>query len=122
MQERWPILGHAGDNKADGAPARPWLTLMTLCTAVLIAQLDTSVVNLAVQPIGEEFHASVSAAKLGAARRLRVRPRDPCRACRRRRSVGSSCCGLDRVEGQHQPSLVFCGQFADGLPWTERNA
>jgi hypothetical protein len=30
------------------ASTRRWLTLLTLCTAVLIAQLDTSVVNLAV--------------------------------------------------------------------------
>jgi EmrB/QacA subfamily drug resistance transporter len=37
------------------------LTLMTLCTAMLIAQLDTSVVNLASRPIGAEFHARVSA-------------------------------------------------------------
>jgi DHA2 family methylenomycin A resistance protein-like MFS transporter len=37
------------------------LTLMTLCTAMLIAQLDTSVVNLATKPIGAEFHARVSA-------------------------------------------------------------
>lgn len=35
------------------APA--WLTLATLCTAVLIAQIDTSVVNLAVRPIGQHF-------------------------------------------------------------------
>jgi DHA2 family methylenomycin A resistance protein-like MFS transporter len=38
---------------------RRWLTLLTLCTAVLIAQLDTSVVNLAVRPIGDDFHAGV---------------------------------------------------------------
>src|SRR4051812_43104944 len=37
------------------------LTLATLCTAMLIAQLDTSVVNLATRPIGAEFQASVSA-------------------------------------------------------------
>jgi EmrB/QacA subfamily drug resistance transporter len=37
------------------------LALMTLCTAMLIAQLDTSVVNLATRPIGAEFQASVSA-------------------------------------------------------------
>jgi MFS transporter, DHA2 family, methylenomycin A resistance protein len=40
---------------------RRWLTLLTLCTAVLIAQLDTSVVNLAVRPIGDYFHAGVGA-------------------------------------------------------------
>jgi len=37
------------------------LTLATLCMAVLIAQLDTSVVNLATKPIGAEFQASISA-------------------------------------------------------------
>ena len=37
------------------------LTLMTLCTAMLIAQLDTSVVNLATKPIAAAFQAPVSA-------------------------------------------------------------
>ena len=37
------------------------LTLATLCAAMLIAQLDTSVVNLATRPIGAEFNAPVSA-------------------------------------------------------------
>jgi DHA2 family methylenomycin A resistance protein-like MFS transporter len=41
--------------------ARRWLSLLTLCTAVLIAQVDTSVVNLAVRPIGEHFQAAVGA-------------------------------------------------------------
>jgi DHA2 family methylenomycin A resistance protein-like MFS transporter len=35
------------------------LALATLCTAVLIAQVDTSVVNLAVHPIGAYFKAGV---------------------------------------------------------------
>lgn len=35
------------------------LMLVTLCIAVLIAQVDTSVVNLAVQPIGRYFDAGV---------------------------------------------------------------
>ncbi len=42
-------------------PARERLVLLTLCLGVLIAQLDTSVVNLAIQPIGHAFHASVGA-------------------------------------------------------------
>ena len=45
------------------APARPvrnYLTLPILCAAVLVAQIDTSVVNLATRPIGEHFGASVS--------------------------------------------------------------
>jgi EmrB/QacA subfamily drug resistance transporter len=37
------------------------LALATLCLAVLIAQLDTSVVNLALRPIGRYFEAGVSA-------------------------------------------------------------
>jgi MFS transporter, DHA2 family, methylenomycin A resistance protein len=47
---------------ATTAPAkRHWLTLPTLCAAVLIAQIDTSVVNLATRPIGEYFNAPVDA-------------------------------------------------------------
>jgi EmrB/QacA subfamily drug resistance transporter len=38
---------------------RGW-ALVTLCIAVLVAQLDTAVVNLALRPIGEHFHAPVS--------------------------------------------------------------
>lgn len=40
---------------------RRWLTLATLCTAVLIAQVDTSVVNLGIRPIGQYFHAEIGA-------------------------------------------------------------
>lgn len=36
------------------------LTLVTLCLAVLVAQVDTAVVNLATKPIGAYFHASIS--------------------------------------------------------------
>ena len=39
---------------------RRWLTLVTLCMGVLIAQIDTSVVNLATHPIGIYFSASVA--------------------------------------------------------------
>lgn len=46
---------------ASVSKARRWLTLVTLCAAVLIAQVDTSVVNLAVRPIGEHFRARVGA-------------------------------------------------------------
>jgi EmrB/QacA subfamily drug resistance transporter len=38
-----------------------WLTLTALCLAVLIAQIDTSVVNLAVRPIGTYFRADIAA-------------------------------------------------------------
>lgn len=37
------------------------LALATLCLAVLIAQVDTAVVNLAVRPIGEAFSAGIGA-------------------------------------------------------------
>lgn len=37
------------------------MTLTTLCLAVLVATLDTGVVNLAVRPIGEYFHSQVGA-------------------------------------------------------------
>jgi MFS transporter, DHA2 family, methylenomycin A resistance protein len=40
---------------------RHWLILPTLCAAVLIAQIDTSVVNLATRPIGGYFGAGVVA-------------------------------------------------------------
>lgn len=36
------------------------LTLVTLCMAVLIVQLDTTVVNLVMSPIGQYFHAAIS--------------------------------------------------------------
>ena len=53
----------AGTRDSAAAPlhARRSLALMTLCLAVLIAQLDTSVVNLAVRPIGEYFKAEIAA-------------------------------------------------------------
>jgi DHA2 family methylenomycin A resistance protein-like MFS transporter len=37
------------------------LVLVTMCLGVLVAQLDSSVVNLAVKRIGGEFHAGISA-------------------------------------------------------------
>lgn len=37
------------------------LTLLTLCFAVLVAQVDMAVVNLATRPIGAYFHAGVGA-------------------------------------------------------------
>ena len=43
------------------APRRAGLALLTLCLAVLIAQVDTAVVNLAVRPIGAYFRAGVGA-------------------------------------------------------------
>jgi MFS family permease len=43
------------------APARSRVILLTLCLGMLVAQIDTSVVNLAIQPIGAALHAPVSA-------------------------------------------------------------
>ncbi len=44
---------------AEAQPKRQWLTLPTLCAAVLIAQIDTAVVNLATRPIGDHFNAAI---------------------------------------------------------------
>ncbi len=57
---------HIIDTKPDrDAPARQHprerLVLLTLCLGVLVAQLDTSVVNLATEPLGRAFGASVTA-------------------------------------------------------------
>lgn len=40
---------------------RRGVTLVTLCIAVLVAQVDTAVVNLATHAIGAYFHAGVGA-------------------------------------------------------------
>lgn len=40
---------------------RPGLTLATLCLAVLVAQIDTAVVNLANRSIGDDLHVGVGA-------------------------------------------------------------
>ena len=52
---------HRDTVRSDDArrPTWPRLALATLCTAVLIAQLDTSVVNLGVRPIGQSFRVGV---------------------------------------------------------------
>lgn len=42
-------------------PARSGPILFTLCLAVMCAQVDTSVVNLAVRPVAEDFGAGVGA-------------------------------------------------------------
>ncbi|MBV9288854.1 MAG: hypothetical protein JO288_13720, partial [Hyphomicrobiales bacterium] len=48
-------------SSAPGRAARNLLTLPVLCAAVLVAQLDTSVANLAIHPIGRHFAADMSA-------------------------------------------------------------
>src|SRR5215470_8939071 len=50
-----------GKQRTDAWRDPRWLTLTALCLAVLIAQIDTSVVNLAVRPIGMYFHADIAA-------------------------------------------------------------
>lgn len=47
------------DTRSD-TDRRGWM-LLTLCLGVLVAQVDTSVVNLAMQPIGAAFDAPVAA-------------------------------------------------------------
>ena len=54
-------LGAAPSRTGQSRQNRRWLTLLTFCTAVLITQVDTSVVNLAVRPIGNDYHAGVGA-------------------------------------------------------------
>jgi EmrB/QacA subfamily drug resistance transporter len=52
--------GHVADHAAH-AVKRRGVTLLTLCIAVLVAQVDTAVVNLATRAIGQYFHAGVGA-------------------------------------------------------------
>jgi DHA2 family methylenomycin A resistance protein-like MFS transporter len=57
-----PLSSDTGsDSTARNQSNRRWLTLLTLSIAVLVAQIDTSVVNLAVRPIGDYFQAGVGA-------------------------------------------------------------
>lgn len=53
-----PILDGAA--RPEAARVRHAVVLVAMCLAVLIAQVDTSVVNLAMQPIGADFRASVA--------------------------------------------------------------
>ena len=70
MSDKVPDLGHcrrptvetrARTPKNDPRRASRRLTLAAVCLAVLIAQIDTSVVNLAVRPIGTYFRADIAA-------------------------------------------------------------
>ncbi|HDR9587987.1 TPA: MFS transporter [Burkholderia stabilis] len=60
-----PTIRNAPTGKAIAAdavePARHRLVLPALCIAVLIAQIDTAIVNLATEPIGAAFGARVGA-------------------------------------------------------------
>lgn len=54
--------GTAAMSNSDGADARRrWLTLTTLCLAVLVAQLDTGVIYLATRAIGDDLNAGINA-------------------------------------------------------------
>ncbi|MDR8030717.1 MFS transporter [Burkholderia cenocepacia] len=53
-------MAHTGE-LANHALERRGVTLLTLCIAVLVAQVDTAVVNLATRAIGAYFHAGVGA-------------------------------------------------------------
>ena len=53
-------MHHPIVDTSDATRGRRGLVLLALCLGVLVAQLDTSVVNLAIQPIGAAFHASVA--------------------------------------------------------------
>src|SRR3546814_6676946 len=55
-----PALPPVPDDSPTPCP-RQRLTLATLCLAVLIAQIDTAVVNLAVEPIRASFQAGITA-------------------------------------------------------------
>lgn len=51
-------MSNAAMSNSDGADARRrWLTLTTLCLAVLVAKLDTGVVYLATRAIGDDLNA-----------------------------------------------------------------
>ncbi|WP_322083405.1 MFS transporter [Burkholderia sp. BCC1972] len=56
-------MAHPGELAAlaERIVKRRGLTLLTLCIAVLVAQVDTAVVNLATRAIGDYFHAGVGA-------------------------------------------------------------
>ena len=63
MQDHTPLKPRVpgeADNPAYQINDRRWLTLVTLCIAVLIAQVDTSIVNLGIHPIGVYFTAGVA--------------------------------------------------------------
>jgi MFS transporter, DHA2 family, methylenomycin A resistance protein len=60
MQSGRDAIEYRVERKHDSDKPGRRLALLTLCLAVLIAQLDSSVVNLAVAPIGQYFGAGVA--------------------------------------------------------------
>ncbi|HEY1721826.1 MAG TPA: MFS transporter [Magnetospirillaceae bacterium] len=59
MNQMGPVPANSDAIDRSRKPERKGLILATLCLAVLIAQVDTSVINLGVRSIGEAFHAEV---------------------------------------------------------------
>jgi len=55
------IINRNTGSRSDLSPA----ALAILCLGVIVAQVDTSVVNLAVQPIGLDLKASVTQIAVG---------------------------------------------------------
>lgn len=60
MRGDGPDIAAAGRSGVPPKPAGRTIVLLTMCLGVLIAQVDSSVVNLAVQPIGATFKAPVA--------------------------------------------------------------
>lgn len=50
---------HTLESTCHPVTRRPKLTLVTLCLAVLVAQIDTAIVNLAATPVGMDFDTDV---------------------------------------------------------------
>src|SRR5581483_6786817 len=61
MRANMPLSASLAGAAAPTLAKHRWPALLTLSIAVLIAQLDTSVVNLAVRPIGAYFQAGIGA-------------------------------------------------------------
>jgi EmrB/QacA subfamily drug resistance transporter len=54
------IMNHVSSMTCgDAAARRRWMTLAVICAAVLVAQIDTAVVNLAVRRLGDYFRTDV---------------------------------------------------------------
>lgn len=63
METKTPVdLADASISDPTAPAGRPrWLTLTTLCLAVLVAQIDTAVVNLATRAIGDDLKTGINA-------------------------------------------------------------
>jgi EmrB/QacA subfamily drug resistance transporter len=63
MQTKPPVVvGDTSISDSMGMDTKwRWLTLTTLCLAVLVAQIDTAVVNLAMRPVGDDLKIGINA-------------------------------------------------------------